>query len=57
MKSLLVEGCCLCNSTKEVAQSPHIRRQRAVSVLAIETVNSIGNRASFGSTGPSYDQQ
>jgi hypothetical protein len=29
----------------------------AVSVLAIGAVNSIGNRASFSSTGPSYDQR
>jgi hypothetical protein len=36
--------------------NPHIDAD-AVSVLAIGAVNSIGNRASFSSTGPSYDQR
>jgi hypothetical protein len=58
LKSLLVEGIVVACRQRRKYTLTHIGAPAdAVSVLAIGAVNSIGNRASFSSTGPSYDQR
>jgi hypothetical protein len=51
------DRCCLCRQRRKYTLTHIGAPADAVSVLAIGAVNSIGNRASFSSTGPSYDQR